>query len=258
VNTLDASLHRYVTDVASAMRTALGSRLVGVYLHGSAALGGFDARRSDVDVIVVCEGPLTAVQQSAAVDGLAEERLPCPARGLELSIVSLQVAQHPTARPAFELHVTTTAGEIRIVDGHDHDGDPDLVLHFAVCRMAGLAFGPGRAAVEVFAPVADRLIRAQLLAELAWGAEHASGEYAVLNACRAWRYATERALVSKIEGGRWALDHTEGPDHDLIAAALQRQRSEPAADLDPPTVERFTRRIVARLTESSLRTTTDR
>jgi streptomycin 3"-adenylyltransferase len=74
----------------------------------------------------------------------------------------------------------------------------------------------------------------------------------VLNACRAWRYATERALVSKIEGGRWALDRTEGPDRDLITAALHRQRSLPAADVDPPTIERFTRRIIARLTESSL------
>ena len=73
----------------------------------------------------------------------------------------------------------------------------------------------------------------------------------MLNACRAWRYATERALVSKIEGGRWALDRTEGPDRDLITAALHRQRSLPAADVDPPTIKRFTRRIIARLTESS-------
>ncbi|WP_165367822.1 aminoglycoside adenylyltransferase domain-containing protein [Phytoactinopolyspora endophytica] len=251
VEALDALSQRYVGDVASVMSTVLGPELVGVYLHGSAALGGYDPRRSDVDILVVSKGPLTATQQSAAGERLAQECLPCPAHGLELSVVTLPITQHPTAQPAFELHVTTAPEDTKIVDGRDHDGDPDLILHFAVCRTAGIGLGPGPAAAEVFAPVAEELVRAQLLAELYWAAEHASNEYAVLNACRAWRYAAEHTLVSKIDGGQWALDHTEGPDHVLITAALHRQRSLPGADLDPAAARRFTQRIAAHLAESS-------
>jgi hypothetical protein len=63
--------------------------------------------------------------------------------------------------------VVTTAEETRLVDDHDHDADPDLVPHLPCAGRRGVALDPGRAAVEVVALVADRLIRAQLLAELA-------------------------------------------------------------------------------------------
>ena len=37
---------------------------VGVYLHGSAVLGGFRPDRSDLDVIVVCARPLSPDQRA--------------------------------------------------------------------------------------------------------------------------------------------------------------------------------------------------
>jgi hypothetical protein len=173
---MDARSERYALDVASAIADSLGSLLAGVYLHGSAVLGGFDARRSDVDILAVSDGPMTRAQQSAAAGALSEQRLPCPAKGLELSIVMLGTAGHPTAAPPFELHVSTAADDTSVHDGHQRSGDPDLVLHFAVCRSAGRLLGPGRPAAEVFAPVADDLVLAQLADELRWGVEYGAGE----------------------------------------------------------------------------------
>lgn len=244
---VDPASERYASIVASALTTVLGSRVVGVYLHGSAVLGGFDPRRSDVDVLVVCDGPLTSAQRSAAAAAMSAEA--CPAQGLELSIVTLDVAQHPTVEPAFELHVTTAPEDAKVVDGHGRDGDPDLVLHCAVCRTAGRLLGPGRPAAEVFAPVPDDLVAAQLAAELRWAAEHAPGEYAVLNACRAWRFTVDHVLVSKVDGGRWALDRARAADCELIEAALDRQRLLPAAELDRTDVQRFVRRVLPHLTD---------
>jgi hypothetical protein len=244
---MDPESERYALNVASAAAAVPGLQLAGAYLHGSAVLGGFDARRSDVDVLVVCDGPMTAAQQSAAAEALSEQRLPCPAVGLELSIVTLQIARHPTAEPAFELHVTTAPEDTKVVDGHQRGGDPDLVLHFAVCRLAGRLLGPGLPAVEVFGPVSDGLITAQLAAELGWGAAHAPGEYAVLNACRAWRFAADGVLVSKIEGGEWALGRVRGPDRELIKIALARQRCLPAAEPHEDAVRQFVGRALTRL-----------
>jgi Domain of unknown function (DUF4111) len=217
----------YALKVASATAAASGSQLAGVYLHGSAVLGGFDARRSDVDILAVCDGPMTSAQQRAVADALSEQRLSCPGHGLEFSMVTLQVAQHPVAEPAFELHLTTAPEDTKVIDGHQCGGDPDLVLHFAVCRRAGRLIGPGLPAAEVFGPVPGDLVVAQLAAELRWGAEHTPDEYAVLNACRAWRFAVDGALVSKIDGGQWALGRTLGPEQELIKIALDRQRSIP-------------------------------
>ena len=242
---------RYALEVASATAAASGSRLAGVYLHGSAVLGGFDARRSDVDVLVVCDGPMTSAQQSAVAEALSEPRLPCPGRGLELSIVTLQVAQHPVAEPAFELHLTTAPEDTKVIDGRERGGDPDLVLHFAVCRRSGRLIGPGLPAAKAFGPVPDDLVLAQLATELRWGAEHTPDEYAVLNACRAWRFAVDGALVSKIAGGQWALGRTHGPDRELVKIALDKQRSIPAAELDRSVVKQFVRQTLSHLTETS-------
>jgi hypothetical protein len=99
----------------------------------------------------------------------------------------------------------------------------------------------------VFGPVADELISAQLAAELRWGADHAPAEYAVLNACRAWRFADDRAIVSKTDGGQWALGRVPGADRDLISDALDRQCCRPAAEPDPGAVQRFVRQALSYL-----------
>jgi Domain of unknown function (DUF4111) len=244
---MDSLSERYALDVAAAIGGVLGPRLTGVYLHGSAVLGGFDARRSDIDVLAVSEGPMTRAEQSAAAEALSEARLPCPAQGLEMSVVRIDAARHPTAEPGFELHLSTAASDAKVVDGHQHGGDADLVLHFAVCRSAGRLLGPGRPAAEVFAPVADDLVVAQLADELRWGVAHAAGEYAVLNACRAWRFAVDHVLVSKVDGGRWALDRVTVSDRELISSALDRQQCGPAAEPDPRAVRQFAEQALRHL-----------
>ena len=111
----------------------------------------------------------------------------------------------------------------KVVDGHGHPGDLDLVLHFAVCR---------RLDPDVFAEVPRPLVLNQVADELAWAAEHNPTEYAVLNACRAWRYTVDGSLVSKVDGGHWAETRLAGPDLALVRAALAR-RGEAAPDLTP-------------------------
>jgi hypothetical protein len=53
-----------------------------------------------------------------------------------------------------------------------------------------------------------------------WYAEHtwAGADNAVLNACRAWRYAREGTWSSKSDAGEWALERTD--DRALVADAL--------------------------------------
>jgi Domain of unknown function (DUF4111) len=245
---MDTRSDRYAHDVASAIAAVLGSQLTGVYLHGSAVLGGFDPRRSDIDILAVSGGPMTPTGRSGVAEALGEARLPCPAQGLEMSVVTLDAARHPTAEPAFELHLTTAAGDTKAVDGHQRGGDADLVLHFAVCRTAGRLLGAGLPAAEVFAPVPAELVLAQLADELRWGAASAPGEYAVLNACRAWRFGADRVLVSKVDGGRWALGRVTGADRELISTALDRQGCLPVAELDPPAVRQFVERCLGYLT----------
>ncbi|RJQ82040.1 DUF4111 domain-containing protein [Pseudonocardiaceae bacterium YIM PH 21723] len=238
-------MDQYCADVASVFEARLDSRLIGVYLHGSAVLGGFDPRRSDIDILVVCADPLSASTRSAVIHELGEQRLPCPARGLELSVVTRTAARNPTASPAYELHMTTHPADTKAGPDPTGHGDPDLVLHFAVCHQSGRLFGTGGVAAEVFAPVPGELVRGQLVAELRWAAEHAPAEYTVLNACRAWKYTVDGTLVSKVDGGGWAMELV--PEKELIRAALRRQFGLPAAELDPEAVRGFADSMISRM-----------
>lgn len=243
---MDADCERYLAHVIEILADALGPALVGTYLHGSAVLGGFDARRSDLDVLAVCRGPTGPDVRASIGKWLAASDTRCPAAGLEFSLVTEHTVRHPTATPAFELHVTTAAADAKVVDGRAHEGDPDLVLHFAVCHDAGQVLDAGPSPAELLAPVPRDLVLAQLAAELAWGVEHGTAEYAVLNACRAWRYAVGGTLVSKLDGARWAARQCDSGDADLVATAVARHRGA-ATPLDAGRVAAFVEQVTARL-----------
>ncbi|MGH3098353.1 MAG: aminoglycoside adenylyltransferase domain-containing protein [Streptosporangiales bacterium] len=242
---MTAQCERYVTNVAALLAGVLGASYVGAYLHGSAVLGDFDPRRSDIDVLAVCEEPTRAEVVGDIAAALNEESLPCPAAGLEFSLVTRYVAAGPTARPPFELHLTTAPGDAKVVFGRGHPGDTDLVLHLAVCRQAGRLVGSGAEPASVFAPVPRPLVFGQLTAELRWAVERSKAEYTVLNACRAWLFASGGVFVSKLDGGRWALRHADTLYGALIRAAMARYGDpERAAPLEPEEAHAFATTVI--------------
>lgn len=105
---------KYVENATGIIAKALDGNLTGVYLHGSAVLGGYDTRHSDLDAVVVVPNPITEAQREAIVRNLAEDALPCPAAGLEMSIVTEAVAANPhVAAPALDLHMATAASDTK-------------------------------------------------------------------------------------------------------------------------------------------------
>jgi len=217
-------LQPYLRALAATLEKHRGD-VIGVYLHGSSALGGWDPELSDVDVLAVVASPGDARSQRELGEALAAVG-PCPGAGLEMSVITAETAAS-LADFSFVVHVNTTKGEKVVVPGAGHEGDPDLLLHCAVCREHGVAvIGPPPQ--RVFGPVERDRVLAAMRQELLWGLENASAAYAVLNACRAARYAEEGTLCSKVEGGRWYL--RRHPDHPAVLAALD-------PDLPRPTRE---------------------
>lgn len=209
----------YLQELGARLLEILGDDLVGVYLHGSAALGAFVPSRSDIDVLAVTKGPLSPRTKDSVADALSEASLPCPGVGLEMSIETVDSARTPSETPRFELHMDTL--ENRVVDGADRPGDPDLVAHFAMARARGVRpYGPEPE--DVFMPVDRARLLRSLADDLTWALDHGFSGYAVLNACRGLRLARTGEFCSKPEGGRWALDIGVG-EPAQIAAALRRQ-----------------------------------
>jgi streptomycin 3"-adenylyltransferase len=208
----------YAAAVDDILRSTVGEILAGLYLHGSGAMGGWHERLSDVDLLGVVARSLTSEEKVAVSRALSS--VPAPGAGLEFSLVAKPDLIPLLPRPPFELHVATGV-KPKVVDGAGHPGDADLVMHFAVCRERGLAIS-GPPPHEVFPPVPRRMLLEAFEEELAWGLANAPTRYAILNACRAWAFAEEGRVLSKVEGGEWAIDRGFQPATVTQALAAQR------------------------------------
>jgi streptomycin 3"-adenylyltransferase len=223
---------RFTDQLALELDAIAGAELVGVYLHGSAALADWQPTGSDVDVLVVVTETLGDGKGHEIAASLARAEPPrCPGVGLECSVVEATAAGSPAAPWPFIVHTTTAPDDRKTVWCAPGTGDGDLVIKYLDARLHGhAAFGPPPH--EVIGPIEATIVRAYLADDLRWAVDHASESYAVLNACRALRYAREETICSKSEGGKWALDH--GIEPVLVQRALeQRRRGERAAVTTP-------------------------
>jgi len=225
-----ASPRAYAARLARDLDALLGGVLAAAYLHGSAALGGWLAERSDVDILFVVGADLAGQAAPAGSDPLTaasglltRSGARCPGRGLECSIVTISQAAQPAPPWPFVLHAGHGDGGRTVVRGDSAPGDPDLLMHYAVCRAAGITVaGPPPAAV--IGAVDRPQILAYLAGELGWGLANAPESYAVLNACRALVYLNEGRIVSKVAGGLDALDRGIGPA-GIVRRALDQQQA---------------------------------
>ena len=218
----------YATAVTTELMTATGGLVQAAYLHGSAALGGWQPA-CDVDMLVVVADrlPASALARTATALAARSDRAGgCPGRGLECSVVTDSAAAAPRAPWPFLLHVAGAPTGCHIHDGGDSAGDTDLLMHYAVCRAAGRTV-TGPPPHDVIGPVPRQAILGYLADELDWGLQHADEAYAVLNACRAMVYLTDDVIVSKIAGGEAALERGLGRA-ELIRRALSQQRGRTA------------------------------
>jgi hypothetical protein len=257
----EPALDAYLATVAGGLARVLGPALVGLFLHGSAALGGWSAERSDVDLLGVVARPIGRQAKREISARLHHPSLTCPAAaGLELHLVTAAVAADPPRRPPFELHVTTGPSPQTHLGG-SAAADPDLLLHFAVCRRAGLTLA-GPQPVEVFAEPPRAWLLERAAAELRWARRHGNFASRVLTACRAWRYLEDDVLGGKVEGGRWARLRLADPTPpggvppgaaalvDAAVAAQLGQAPMPTAPADLAAADRLLAAVAARFREA--------
>ena len=220
---------------AMACRAVMGDDLVGVYLHGSGAMGCFHEEKSDVDLLAVVRGAMTAEQRRALMDHIMALDALAPQKGIEMSVMQAG-ALRPFVHPApYELHFSRAHIDWYRRDPVDYVDkmrgvDPDLAAHCTVTLHRGRTIW-GKPIAEVF----DSVPWADYMDSILSDVEHAGEDvadnpvYVILNLCRVLAAAQERLVLSKQEGGEWGLTHL--PEHAaLIGAALgEYATGEPAA-----------------------------
>jgi predicted nucleotidyltransferase len=174
----DSQLETYVPEVAEAVDAVVP--VAAAYVLGSALLGGFDPRTSDVDMVVVVERPLAAAERTALAEALDE--LPSPFRKLELVIYA--AGARP---PAYELNYP------------DGDDEPAFwfVLDAAIAQERSQPLR-GRPWRELLEPVTEAQTRAAAEELLRW-AEERGDAHARPHAVRARHYLEHGEWITKKE-----------------------------------------------------------
>lgn len=230
----------------------LGSKLVGVYVHGSVAMGGFRMDQSDLDYLAVISDTLSADERvRLAILFLEVYGEDAPQKGIEMSIVLAKFAgqdfRHPTP---YEFHFGTKQ-QIRF-HGLPHkteEVDSDLAAHFTIIKKRGLCI-LGKSIERVFADVPAEHYFASIALDSEGSYSNIQQKtgsgmcnvpiYAVLNFCRVLAFIDQERIASKIEGAEWALYNLPNRYHPIITAALENYRnSVPSSRVDAGLLKDF-------------------
>lgn len=248
---LPADVRRYLGAVVVRLHETLGDDLVGVYLVGSGARGGWVRGSSDIDLAVVVERPLPVVRRRDVVERLRHAALPCPAPRLELVVYRRDVVAAPGEPPPFELNLNTgpAIADHVTFDVADEPGHW-FVLDLAMAHDVAVAIA-GPPPATVIGAVDAGAVRRALRASLAWHADHDTvAPNRVLNACRAWLWTAEGRWASKDEAAAWAASVSDAADAALVRRALALRATSAEAPLPPEAVHRFASRVLALVASS--------
>jgi predicted nucleotidyltransferase len=226
----DVDLRDWV--LATVDRTARLEPTVAVILHGSLAIGSYFRPKSDVDLLVVADGPLDEAERRALAIDLLEDfdRRPIIG-GIELSVVQQRSIEPFTHPMPYEFHFSETCVDSVRGGGSGPQGtDRDLAAHCTMARLRGLAlYGP--APSDLIADVPHGAYMDAVLDDARWivdGGVLESPFYGVLNLCRTLHIVLDAPELppSKDESASWALEHLPAAEHPIVAAALECYRSQ--------------------------------
>ena len=208
-------------------KSILQDNLVGIYLHGSSVMGCFNPRKSDIDLIVVADHHLSDPVKRAYMDMVVGCNASGPEKGIEMSIVLRKVCSPFVYPTPFELHFSEGHLKWYKEDPDDYirkmnGTDKDLAAHFTVISKRGQCLY-GAPVKDVFAAVPDSCYLDSLWYDIEGAAEEIAEHtmYLTLNLARVLAYKEDGLVLSKKEGGDWAIRHLPSEYHPLIADALR-------------------------------------
>lgn len=200
-------LKNYLHKIEQVFTDELQDNLIGIYIHGSIAMGCFNPNRSDVDLLVVVE------------DGVADEtkrsmisRLLSITHGhqnpLEMSIIQEKYLKDFTYPTPFELHFFHPNYLIddQFICGGEGFLDTDLAAHIVVTYNRGATLY-GKDVKKTFHPI-DTSFYVDSIVKDVEDAKTGIVEnpvYYVLNLCRVLYFLKEGVVSSKKEAGEWGI-----------------------------------------------------
>lgn len=207
-------------------RSILGNGLVGIYLHGSAVMGCFNAQKSDIDLLTVINNDISDEIKRQYMDMVVGHNSHAPAKGLELSVVRGDVCKPFVYPTPYELHFSNTHLKWYQTDPEGYIAkmkgtDKDLAAHFTILYHRGKTLY-GKEIREVFAEPGPAAYFDSIWSDIENAGEEIvhNPTYVILNLCRVLAYKKDNLILSKREGGEWGLANTPEKYAGLISEAM--------------------------------------
>lgn len=240
--TADEQLERLVAGLEG----IFGEARVGVYLHGSKALGCFGPR-SDLDVIVAIRRPSAAGEKrrlAALCLELSRRRgQPMPPHLIELDVV-VAPALHPWRYPTpIDFHYSESfrnAFERCDPKPWRVDEGTDFASSLTVLHAGGIVLA-GEPIADVFPPVPLADYRASITVDRDWCHENLDRFrlHVVLSLPRIWATLATNEPYSKVTAAEWALPRLPERLQPVLRHALAVYRGEADESWDGLPVEDY-------------------
>jgi len=206
-------IKEFVFCILNNTKNIIHDNFIGLYLHGSLAMGGFNPQRSDIDILVITEEGLdVGTKRSLAQQFLRYSGNPFPLEISFLTIEQLKDFNHPSP---FEFHFsefwrTRYEEDLSLHTYNYINGlikeDPDLAAHIMITAKRGICV-EGKPIKDLFPSIHPSLYLSSILGDFKECLENIveNPVYCTLNLIRVYMYISEGIISSKQEAGIWGL-----------------------------------------------------
>lgn len=223
----------------------LKDNLVGIYLHGSLAMGCFNPKKSDIDLLVVIDKDINNDIKKEFMDMVIRLNPFAPNKGIEMSVVKRSVCNPFIYPTPFELHFSLGHLDSYLSNPYDYilkmkGKDKDLAAHFTILLNRGKSIY-GLGIDEVFGEVSKEYYIDSIWFDIKDAKKDilSSPMYMILNLARVLAYLKDNMILSKEEGGAWAKDNIPPIYHELILMALDEYIKADSIDYDKKVLKKY-------------------
>ena len=213
LKTSSSDIKEFITNLQENISEIISEGLIGIYIHGSLAMGGFNTSSSDIDLLVVTKESLTVeTKRKLGKLFLKYSGSPFPIEISFLNTQQLKVWQHPCP---FDFHYSEFWRERYATDllngtnkflNDDVNTDVDLATHITITNKRGICVY-GQSINEVFPIIPSSDYLSSIMADFKDCLENIEEDpiYCTLNLIRVYWYLIEGVISSKQEAGNWGL-----------------------------------------------------
>lgn len=217
------AIGKVLRETISEIQSATQSNLIGVYLCGSLAMGCYNPRSSDVDIMMVTKQRLSKEERKSIIRCLKETY--SKERRIELSVVCENAIRNPQYPMMVDLQFEDWGGIC------ENRRDKEILSNLYTTKERGFCVW-GAPIRDLFSEVPARYHLVSVIEDIQQRRRHLHEKpenigyditvYWILGSCRVLAFIREERVLSKLEGGHWGIANLPREYHNLIRNALSR------------------------------------